>query len=202
MASAAKASPGKPPQQHVDFTVEADGAQWPASAMGFTPERREELADLFAVFDQQGKGHILAADLRVAMRMLGVELTREQMQSLGTLYSSDGGKSFTKSEYFEACDEILSSRTDADRENAIEEAFSLFDTSAAGAVGPKELQRVIAQLTREVAAAEAEGSDEVPTFDAPSAEDIAEIIADLGIGDSVLGRNDFIRILTSSGSIV
>jgi Ca2+-binding EF-hand superfamily protein len=117
-------------------------------AAALTQGQTRELEDLFEVFDHHGK--MYCSDIGVAFQVLGVQLSKEQVQAFVTLYSDDG-KFFTKAEFFEIAGEVLLGRQDGEREKMLEEAFSLFDTHGSGAVSAKQLNRVltrVSQLTR------------------------------------------------------
>lgn len=156
-------------------------------------ERRVmEKIEVFQLFMQHKKLVMNCSDLRVALRVWGVEITREQLQAFTTLFSSDG-KTFTQHEFLDICSELESKRSDADREQQLAEGFSLFDASASGVLTAKQLSKSLAKLTTfDVVPPGAEEIDET---------EIASMFADLDISSGGLTKTQFLDLMRSSETI-
>lgn len=161
----------------------------------FAPEQQAELREVFQLFDQQGRGKMSCSDLRVAFRVLGAEVSREQYQAFVSIYSGDG-KRFTQSEFFEIAAEVLSRRTAADKQKLLEDAFQLFDTTKAGVISAKQLGRTLTQLDHFIELSEA------GHLDIDSDDELQRMLADLNAQDIGMTRADFVNLLMSSHSIM
>jgi Ca2+-binding EF-hand superfamily protein len=137
-----------------------------------------ELVDLFSVFDLRdghsgGPGKMHCRDLRVAARILGVDMSREQLQSLTTLYSAEG-QYFTQAEFIEIATELIISKPESEQKEAfLQSSFGLFDSHGSGVVTAKQLHRTLQQLNAAASACDAGLVDDL------TEEDLEAMIRDL-----------------------
>lgn len=156
-------------------------------------EQEIELVSLFKVFEERNH-KMPCRDLGVAFRVLGTELSKEQVQAYVTLYSHDGVY-FTKEEFLEIAGEVRLSKEDGEVEQMLEEAYQLFDSHGSGAVSAKQLERVVGQLNVALTAAGVEGED-------CSEESLQALIRDLDEDGLGITKHMFVDMLKTSSSIM
>ena len=165
-----------------------------------------ELLEVFDLFDQNGKGVMCCPDMRVAFRILGLELSREQYHAITTLYSEDQ-KNITKSAFLEIAHDLLSKRSGEERKQALEAAFGLIDSSGAGYVTAKQMAKVV-QATEDICRLKNDSAEAPPTSASvvsPPANQALEdelhaMFLDLGVANEAgeMSRADFLSLLLPS----
>merc|ERR1712146_114020 len=98
----------------------------PAKPKGLTDDQIQEMGEAFDLFDTDGSGSIDAKELKVAMRALGFEPKKEEIQKMISDVDDDGSGSIEN-------DEIL-------------KAFRLFDDDETGKISFKNLKCVAKEL--------------------------------------------------------
>ncbi len=161
-----------------------------------------ELVDLFSVFNikdartTHGPGKMHCRDLQVAARILGVDMPREQLQSLTTLYSAEG-QYFTQAEFIEIATELIISKPEPEQKEAfLHSAFTLFDSHGSGVVTAKQLFRTLQQINSAAAACDAGVIDNL------TEEDLQAMIQDLDMEGIGLSMASFVELLSASNSIM
>ena len=166
-----------------------------------SPKQIDELVDLFSVFDiNEGRaGHekkMHCRDLRVAARILGVELSREQLQSLITLYSAEG-QFFTQDEFVEIATELIIAKPENEQKDAfLQSSFNLFDSHGSGVVTAKQLHKTLLQVNSAAAVCEAGVVDDL------TEEELEAMILDLDKDGLGLTKANFVDLLRESNSIM
>lgn len=176
-----------------DYVASIPAAQ--SSLAHFSSDQQQELQEVFQLFDQQERGKMNCSDLKIAFRVLGVEITREQYQAFTAIYSTDA-KFFNRSEFYEIAAEVLPKHNAEDKEKMLEEAYHLFDTTKAGVITAKQLSRVLNQLDTYTKMSEA-GDMELETD-----EELQAMLTDLDVQDVGMSKAEFLTLLMPSASIM
>ena len=121
--------------------------------------RREELStqhtkdikEAFDLFDIAGTGTIEGKELRVALRALGFNPTREEIEELIGSTSHSG-----RIDFHEFLDIIIGKVSEPDTPEDIERAFSMLDIEGKGVITKESLQKVISQLGEDLSEEEIE----------------------------------------------
>ena len=121
--------------------------------------RREELSqqhtkdikEAFDLFDIAGTGTIEGKELRVALRALGFNPSREEIEILVGTASNSG-----RIDFHEFLDIIVNKVSEPDTPEDIERAFSMLEIEGKGVITKESLQKVIAQLGEDLSEEEIE----------------------------------------------
>ncbi|XP_065581263.1 neo-calmodulin-like isoform X1 [Artemia franciscana] len=145
-------------------------------ASQFTDVQMEDLRASFALFDQDGDGHITTSELTAVMKCLGQNPTDAEILAIIKEVDADGNGTIEFSEFVIA---MAKSVNDIDSEKEIKEAFDVFDKDGNGHINVEELRYVSVNLGE--------------TF---SDEDIAEMLKQADFdGDGVVNYKDFARMM-------
>jgi len=144
-----------------------------------TEAQREELQAAFDLIDTDGTGSIDARDLPVALRALGMEPSREEVQQLIAEVSSSPATGSEKIG-FEQFSALLAGRLSAhDSDAELLRAFALFDRQKKGLLSVDDLRAVARELGEHVTSEELE-------------QMIAEADTD---GDGLVSQQDFVAVM-------
>ncbi|KAG5510937.1 hypothetical protein JKF63_06438 [Porcisia hertigi] len=130
-----------------------------------TQEQLEEIREAFDLFDTDGSGTIDAREMRIAMRALGFEPRKEELQQLiggsgnnaapGQLSGSSNGATnndlVTFSQFVQIMTHKMSQR---DSREEMVKAFVLFDRDGTGRISFQDLKRVAVELGENMTDAE------------------------------------------------
>lgn len=108
-------------------------------------EQRQEAKDAFDLFDSTGNGTIDIKELKVAIRALGFDPTREELRTI--VADSDGNGTVTFDEFLQVVKAKMASRDPAEE---IAKAFRLFDDDGSGKISFKNLKRVAKELGEDI----------------------------------------------------
>ena len=139
-------------------------------------------ATAFDLFDSDSSGTIDVKDLRVAMRALGFDATKEEAKALAEKIAStgkDGRICVTFDSFVEAMSERIAAR---DPKEEMAKAFALFDEEGTGKINLKTLKKIAKDLGETMTDQELE-------------EMIVEADAD---GDGQVTLEDFVKIMQST----
>jgi centrin-1 len=143
-----------------------------------TPAQRAEIREVFDLFDVDGTGHLEVAEIRVAMRALGLDVTGEPASLVSDASRIKDGK-ITYDTFFDSVADKLAGR---DPREEIAKAFALFDDEGSGKITLSMLKRVAKELGETVTDSELE-----------------EMIQEAsGAQDGTVTLQDFVRIMMST----
>ena len=94
-----------------------------AQRADLTEEQKLELQEAFNMFDMDGSGKIQANELRVALRALGFEPTKDELRRMITDVDKKGDGLLDFPQFMEA---IVKKISEPDRDEEIEKSFRLF----------------------------------------------------------------------------
>ncbi|KAA0152375.1 hypothetical protein FNF27_01653 [Cafeteria roenbergensis] len=106
-------------------------------------DQRAEIKEAFDLFDTDRSGAIDYHELKVCMRALGFDVTKEEVQRLMSEHDVEG-----KGEIgYSAFEEIMRDKfADRDPEEEIRKAFRLFDEEGKGTISVRNLRRICREL--------------------------------------------------------
>ncbi|CAG8807722.1 10220_t:CDS:2, partial [Dentiscutata erythropus] len=135
----------------------------------------EEIREAFDLFDTEGSGSVNIKDFKVAIRALGFEPKKEELNSL--LNEVHDGSGTIDFDNFSAI--VSTKMSERDVHEDFMKIFRLFDDDATGKITFKNLKRVAKELNVEI-----------------SNDQLKEMIeeADLN-GDNGVDENEFLHIL-------
>ncbi|CAE8593961.1 unnamed protein product [Polarella glacialis] len=107
-----------------------------------TEEQKQEIKEAFDLFDTDGSGEIDSKELKVAMRALGFEPKKEEIQRI-----DDGSGTIGYEEFLKMMTHKILNR---DPKDEILKAFRLFDDDETGKISFKNLKRVAKELGERV----------------------------------------------------
>ena len=106
-------------------------------------QQKEEIKEAFDLFDTSGSGTIEAKELKVALRALGFEPTKEEIRGLiGDVDKEGSGKI----DFHEFLDIMITKMSEKDSSQELENAFELFDLDRDGRISFSELKQVAEDL--------------------------------------------------------
>lgn len=97
-----------------------------AQRADLTEEQKLELQEAFNMFDTDGSGKIQANELRVALRALGFEPTKDELRRMITDVDKKGDGLLDFPQFMEA---IVKKISEPDHDEEIEKSFHLFDNN-------------------------------------------------------------------------
>jgi Ca2+-binding EF-hand superfamily protein len=203
-----------------DTSSAGDGVAMPAVTDALSASQLDTLKDLFTVFDQQNLGHMPVTELRVALRMAGVETNRDEAHGLIAMFCADRDAGFTLDEFLSVVNEKIRERPADYRDNFLATVFDAIDSEEAGELDYVQLSK----WANVVGAAERESTSVLaasPTVRSnlhaapdhlrlPTLEDditkpggLERFMADLGLDpNSRLTREAFVNLFANSDTIV
>ena len=110
-----------------------------AQRADLTEEQKLELQEAFNMFDTDGSGKIQANELRVALRALGFEPTKDELRRMITDVDKKGDGKLDFPQFMEA---IVKKISEPDTEDEIKKSFHLFDNDGDGAIDINDLKYV------------------------------------------------------------
>merc|ERR1712216_973344 len=102
-----------------------------------------EIKEAFDLFDTDGSGEIDSKELKVAMRALGFEPKKEEIQKVISDVDDDGSGTIEYEEFLKMMTHKILNR---DPKDEILKAFRLFDDDETGKISFKNLKRVAKEL--------------------------------------------------------
>ncbi|CAG8568897.1 4170_t:CDS:2, partial [Paraglomus occultum] len=106
-----------------------------------TSDQYQELREAFDLFDTDGSGSIAAKELKVAMRVLGFEVKRDEVKQI--LAQVDGSGRVDFDTFLKVVSEKMSQR---DIREELHKVFLLFDDDETGRITFANLKRVSREL--------------------------------------------------------
>ena len=139
-------------------------------------EQRQEIKEAFDLFDTDGSGYIDGKELKVAMRALGFEPKKEEIQKMIAEVDIDGSGRIQYEDFVKLMTVKIMNR---DPQEEILKAFRLFASDNPSGITFKDLKRVSRELGEKM-----------------SDEELQEMIdeADRN-GDGIVDEQEFLRIM-------
>merc|ERR1712008_262425 len=106
-------------------------------------EQKQEIKEAFDLFDTDGSGEIDSKELKVAMRALGFEPKKEEIQKMISDVDDDGSGTIGYEEFLKMMTHKILNR---DPKDEILKAFRLFDDDETSKISFKNLKRVAKEL--------------------------------------------------------
>ena len=95
------------------------------------------------MFDTSGSGTIEPKELKVALRALGAEPDKDEIQKLVEQFDKDGSGTIDFHEFLAI---MMKKMSETDQKDALDEAFMLFDKNGDGAITFEDLKKVAEEL--------------------------------------------------------
>jgi len=108
-----------------------------------TEEQRQEIKDAFDLFDTDGSGTIDQREIRVAMRALGFEPKREEINRMIAEVGKTGMGTIDFNDFVHMMSGKMNER---DSKEELLKAFRLFDDDETGKISLKNLRRVAGEI--------------------------------------------------------
>jgi centrin-2/centrin-1 len=143
-------------------------------------EQKQEIREAFDQFDTDGSGTIDSKELKVAMRALGFEVSREEIREMIHRTAGSSAGSIDFNQFLELMGQKILQR---DPMQEILKAFELFDKDHNGSISLKDLKSATIELGENLT------DDELR-------EMIKEADRDL---DGEVGRAEFVEVMKKSG---
>ncbi|BAM41544.1 centrin [Theileria orientalis strain Shintoku] len=144
-----------------------------------TEDQKSEVKEAFDLFDTAGSGRIDAKELKVVMKALGFDPTKEDIRSLMNMADKDGSGTISYEDYFSLMSTKLLER---DPLEEMTKAFQLFADPSTGTINFESLKGVAEEL------------GEIITD-----EEINQMITEADRdGDGVINESEFIRVMKKS----
>jgi centrin-1 len=150
------------------------------SIADLTEEQKQEIREAFDQFDTDGSGSIDPQELRMAMRALGFDVTREEMREMITKTVGPNCPTLDFAQFFEMMAQKILER---DPLKEMLKAFELFDKDHNGSISLRDLKSATIELGENLT------DDELR-------EMIKEADRDL---DGEVGQLEFIDVMKKSG---
>eukprot|EP00759_Apiculatamorpha_spiralis_P057046 PhF_6_TR836/c0_g1_i1/m.1262 len=161
------------------------GTSVPPAAIVSTLSRsvREELCQVFKLFDTCGQGTMDMKELRVALRVVGIEITKDDATLIGKLYGGESGQ-LTENDFLEVAAHKIQERGSDGLRRSLEEGFLLFDTEGYGTLTARALQTTCKDL--------------VDQGLIDNSVDFDKLLSNL-VGTTSMSREEFIDLLSKRG---
>lgn len=144
-----------------------------------TDEQKQEIKEAFDLFDTDGLGKIDAKELKVAMRALGFETTKEEIRKIIIDMDREGNGTI---EYQDFLDLMTIKMQERDPVEEMRKAFRLFIDDDSNKINIRHLRRVAKDLGENM-----------------TDEELQEMIDEADRdGDGEISEEDFIRIMTKT----
>ncbi len=132
-----------------------------------TEEQKQEVREAFDLFDTDKSGSIDYHELKVAMRALGFEVKKEEVQRIMNEYDRTNSGEIGFDDFMEIMTQKIADR---DPTEEMMKAFRLFDDDNTGKISLKNLKRVAKELGENMSDAELQAM--VDEFDRDGSGDI------------------------------
>ncbi|XP_037377758.1 centrin-1 [Talpa occidentalis] len=108
-----------------------------------TEDQKQEVREAFDLFDADGSGTIDVKELKVALRALGFEPTKEEMKKMISDIDKEGTGKISFNDFLAVMTQKMAEK---DTKEEILKAFRLFDDDETGKISFKNLKRVASEL--------------------------------------------------------
>merc|ERR1719352_1942231 len=149
---------------------------------GLTDEQKAELREAFDLFDTDGSGAVDASELHTAMKALGFEPKKEEINKMVKEMDKDGDATV---DFEEFCIMMAEKMNQKDGKDEMMKGFALFDDDNTGKISFKNFKRVAKELGENLSDKELE-------------EIIAEADED---GDGEINEAEFLAVMVKTGML-
>ncbi|GMT10410.1 hypothetical protein PFISCL1PPCAC_1707, partial [Pristionchus fissidentatus] len=111
---------------------------------GYTEEELQEYRQVFNMFDTDRSGAIGLEELEAAMRNLGLEQTRDELDKIIDEVDQRGNHEIDFDEFCEVMRRLYEKKTSWNE--VIQQCFSVFDRAEAGAISKRDFQYVLREF--------------------------------------------------------
>ena len=165
----------------VGETAKKDVAKKNPYKQELSESQKNEIKEAFDMFDTAGFGVIEAKELKVALRALGFNPTREEIKNLIQQSNSDNQM---KVDFQQFLDILIMKMSERDSPSELDNAFALFDVNGDNYIDIDDLQKVAAELGEEM-----------------STDELQEMLRGANKTDSgYVNSNDFATILNKGNT--
>lgn len=141
-----------------------------------TEEKEADIKEAFDLFDPDSTGKIATKELKVAIRALGIEPTKEELKKLTADVDPENTGKFSYEDFLSIMTIKMSEK---DMKEDVLRAFRLFDDDDTGKISFKNLKRVAQELGEDL-----------------TDEEIQEMIDEADKdGDGEISQEEFLRIM-------
>lgn len=142
-----------------------------------TDEQRAEVAEAFDLFDSNKDGKLDYYELKVALRALGFEVKKLEVQRMLRDFDRDGSGLIDEQAFFQAVTDRILDRNPMEE---IHKAFKLFDDGGNGRITLPNLRRVARELGEEM-----------------TDDELQAMITEFSSEGGSITQEDFVAIMTS-----
>ncbi|GMR56536.1 hypothetical protein PMAYCL1PPCAC_26731, partial [Pristionchus mayeri] len=111
---------------------------------GYTEEELQEYRQVFNMFDTDRSGAIGLEELEAAMRNLGLEQTKEELNKIIDEVDQRGNHEIDFDEFCEVMRRLYEKKSSWN--DVIQQCFSVFDRSEAGTISKRDFQYILREL--------------------------------------------------------
>lgn len=140
-------------------------------------EQRAEVSEAFDLFDTNKDGKLDYYELKVALRALGFEVKKQEVQRILKEFDQDGSEQIDEQSFFQAVTDRILDRNPMEE---ISKAFNLFDSDESGSISLSNLRRVARELGEDM-----------------TDDDLQSMIDEFSSGGGTISQEDFTAIMTS-----
>ena len=145
-----------------------------------TDEQKGELKEAFELFDTDGSGAVDCSELHTAMKALGFEPKKEEIDKMVREMDKDGDATVDLEEFFIMMAEMMNKK---DGKDELLKGFKLFDDDGTGKISFANFKRVAKELGENMTDKELE-------------EIIAEADTDK---DGEINQDEFLKVMEKTG---
>ncbi|XP_033021531.1 centrin-2-like [Lacerta agilis] len=145
-----------------------------------SPAQKEQMRDAFDLLDADGTGTIDVKDLKVSIRALGFEPTREEIKRIVSEVDKEGSGKIGFDAFYSVMTKKMS---ETDPKEEILKSFKLFEDPERGKIGFKDLKRVASEIGEKL-----------------TDEELQEMITEADLnGDGEVSEQEFLMIMRKHG---
>lgn len=154
----------------------------PVKKPELTQQQRDEIKQMFDIFDMDSSGSIDFEELNTAMRAMGFEATEADIHNMMESMDDDGegAEGAGEVEFDEFMLLMEKKLLDFDPKEDIQRAFGWFDEAGTGQITLEDMQRIAKQVGDDI-----------------SEDELKAIIAGVTKGRETLDDDDFMRIMVN-----
>jgi len=151
----------------------------PSGASHITPAIRAQIVEVFRLFDTGSVGFMDIRELRVALRVMGMEVTKEEDAVITMIHRTDDHR-LSESSFVDIVADRIAERGPQRLRQTLEDGFGLFDKDGYGTLTTRALQ----QVCREI------GDTDVEQLD--------KVFINL-VGSTSMSKDEFVELLSRRG---